>query len=255
MTVSARGERNRAAESRYVPTATDLEDWRRASSRVSHWNRQRKWRLFEREINPQPATRVLDLGYSDEEYSATDNFIEKHYPYPEMLTALGIDEPRRFQERYPRVKTIQYDGVDLPFEDNTFDVVWSNAVIEHVGDRSAQLRFLQEVHRVSRRAFITTPNRSFPVEVHTRTPLLHYLPKTVFDRYLGLIGKSWAAGSYMRLLSLREIKSLLDEAGIVTYKIYRNRLFGLTLDFVVVIGRSDSIKRDVDATPTMAHIS
>jgi hypothetical protein len=96
MTASVGSEQNRASGFLYEPTSADREDWARAKNRVSHWNRRRKWRLFECEINPQPATKVLDAGYSDEEYSMTDNFIEKHYPYPEMLTALGIDEPERF---------------------------------------------------------------------------------------------------------------------------------------------------------------
>ena len=41
----------------------------------------------------------------------------------------------------------------------------------------------REVKRVSRGAFMTTPNRLFPVDLHTRTPLLHYLLKSVFDQY------------------------------------------------------------------------
>ncbi len=64
--------------------------------------------------------------------------------------------------------------------------MWSNAVLEHVGTRDDQLLFLREVRRVGRRVFLTTPNRHFPVEVHTRTPLLHWLPKPVFERYLRL---------------------------------------------------------------------
>ena len=47
--------------------------------------------------------------------------------------------------------------------DGTFDVVFSNAVIEHVGGEEEQLRFVAEALRVGRRAFITTPNRLFPV--------------------------------------------------------------------------------------------
>jgi SAM-dependent methyltransferase len=221
--------------SRYKPTSDDLDDWARYGNRVSHWNRNRKWALFCRELDPQSITRTLDVGYSDEEYSVTDNFIEKHYPYPEMLTALGIEEPARFQGRYPKVRVVRYDGNVFPFKDDEYDIVWSNAVVEHVGDRDAQVRFLREVHRVGKNAFITTPNRHFPIEVHTRTPLLHYLPKAIFDRYLRLIGKSWAAGSYMRLLSNRELRRMLDEAGITKYRIHRNRFLGVTLDFVILI--------------------
>jgi SAM-dependent methyltransferase len=219
------------------------EDWQRrreqsvsnTASRVSLWNRRRKWALFEREMRPNVGMRVLDIGYSEVEHQNADNFIEKYYPYPENLTALGVDEPKQFHVRYPQVKVVQYDGVIFPFEDNAFDVVWSNAVIEHVGDRDRQLQFIREIKRVSTRAFITTPNRHFPLEIHTRTPLLHFLPLSMFEAYLRVIGKGWATEDYMRLLSSRDLRKLLSEAEIASWRIVKNRLGVFTLDFVVLI--------------------
>lgn len=201
---------------------------------ISAYNRRRKWGLFLKEIAPTQEMRVLDVGFSEGEFSSTDNFIEKNYPYPEMLTALGTDIPAKFKLRYPKVSAFHYDGIVFPFEDKTFDVLWSNAVIEHVGDRDKQLFFLKEIKRVSKRAFITTPNRFFPIEVHTLVPFLHYLPKKIFERYLMLIGKRWATGGYMRLLSHAELKSLLADAGITEYRIIKNTLGGSTLDFIVL---------------------
>jgi len=202
--------------------------------RISRYNRRRKWDLFLQEFELFPSTRVLDIGFSEKEYSDADNFIEKHYPYPDKLIALGVDVPGEFKRRYPEVTAVHYDGGTFPFEDREFDIAWSNAVIEHVGDRDRQLHFLKEIDRVSKRAFVTTPNRYFPVEVHTRTPLLHYLPKSVFDKYLALIGKKWATGSYMNLLSRGDLRSLLADAGITDCRIIHNRLACFTLDFVIV---------------------
>jgi SAM-dependent methyltransferase len=151
-----------------------------------------------------------------------------------MLTALGVEETDHFAGRYPKVKAIQYAGDVFPFSDKQFDICWSNAVIEHVGGFERQLRFLKEVKRVSHKAFITTPNRYFPIEPHTRTPLLHYLPKKYFEAYLKLIGKKWATGAYMHLLGMREIYGLLKAADIQKHKVIRNKLFGFTLDFVMI---------------------
>ncbi len=159
--------------------------------------------------------------------------IEKHYPYPGMLTALGIDEAVQFRMRYPEVRTVTYDGINFPFEDGAFDVCWSNAVMEHVGNRDRQLHFLRECARVARRGFLTTPNRWFPVEVHTRTPLLHYLPKPVFEAYLRQTGKAWATGGFMRLLSRQDLHGLLRDAGIEHYRIHGNWLLVAPLDFVI----------------------
>ena len=187
------------------------------------------------EVNPTSEMRVLDVGFSEKEYSDTDNFIEKNYPYPEMLTALGIDIPVKFKTRYPKVTAAHYDGSLFPFEDKAFDALWSNATIEHVGDRSKQILFIKEINRVSKLAFITTPNRFFPIEVHTCTPLLHYLPKKIFHRYLELIGKGWATGEYMHLLSLTELTTILARAGLAKYKIINNQLGGVHHRFLYPI--------------------
>ncbi len=202
-------------------------------NKISHYNRERKWKLFNELLKPTSETTVLDVGFSDEEYSKTDNFLEKNYPYPHNLTALGIDTPNKFAQHYPKVKAVKYTGGRFPFEDKSFDICWSNAVLEHVGDTKKQLYFLQEIHRVAKKGFITTPNKYFPIEVHTRTPLIHYLPKKFFDSYLSLIGKKWATGDYMNLLSLKDIKNLLHNAEISDYKIIKNKLFIFTLDFVI----------------------
>jgi len=218
--------------------------------KISEHNRKRKWKAFTEIIRPGPDLKVLDVGYCDQENVETDNFIEKHYPYPHMLTALGTEAPTIFRQTYPDVNCVHYDGTTFPFRDASFDVCWSNAVIEHVGDRAAQLRFLAETKRVAKRAFITTPNKFFPIEVHTRTPLLHLLPKPVFDRYLKMIGKAWATGEYMNLLSLSDLKRLLRQAGITDFKILKNRLLGFTLDFVVVMNSTDGrskLRSDGDA--------
>lgn len=202
--------------------------------KISKFNRKRKWKTFVDELAPSQSTRVLDVGCSDHEMSETDNFIEKHYPYLENLTALSLEAPSNFKRSYPTVECVQYDGNSFPFGDKSFDICWSNAVIEHVGTREQQLNFLLEIKRVSSRAFITTPNRHFPVEVHTRTPLLHFGPKPIFEWYLRAIGKGWATGSYMNLLTLDDLKGLLRDAGISDYKVVKNRLFGFTLDFVII---------------------
>lgn len=209
--------------------------------RVSGYNRARKWKLFVSEFPPAPETQILDVGYNETEYSATDNYLEKHYPYRAGITALGIEEPVQFSRRYPEIRALSYDGGRFPFDDDDFDICWSNAVLEHVGthaDRwAAQVRFLKEIHRVARAGFVTTPNRHFPIEVHTRTPLLHWLPRPLFEAFLRRTGRGWATGDYMDLLSLSDLKRLLGEAGIDRYRIVQNRLLGFTMDFVVIFRR------------------
>ena len=107
----------------------------------------------------------------------THNFFEELYPWPERITALGLHDGAGFRGAYPEIAYVQGDACALPFPDQSFDVVFSNAVIEHVGDAERQRLFVAEALRVGRRVFLTTPNRWFPIEVHTRLPLVHWLPE------------------------------------------------------------------------------
>ena len=204
---------------------------------VSRYNRDRKWRLFQRVMPFDGRTIILDVGFNDEEYfSDLENYLEKHYPHPENITALGIQEPKKFLERYPQVKAVTYDGVNFPFSDKHFDICWSNAVLEHVGNFDRQVHFLKEVARVSKRFFITTPNRMFPIEVHTKVPFVHYLPTRWRDRVYRFLGKEWATGEYMHLLSKRQLKKALVAAGMGDAVIIENHLGPGTLDFVITNG-------------------
>ena len=202
--------------------------------RVSARSRARKHNFFLETVRPSPQDSILDVGANAVEYSEGDNYLEKHYPHPGRITVISLDDVGNLRIRYPRITFIKGDGTRLPFADKQFDITYSNAVIEHVGDYALQLQFLKELARVSGRGYITTPNRYFPIEVHTRVPLLHLLlPKPLFDSFLHRIGKGWAAGDYMRLLSLADLKRLLSDAGIDRYKITRHRLFGLTMTYTI----------------------
>ena len=187
----------------------------RLTDEISLRSRRRKFALFMETMAPTAETRVLDIGVDDfafgelsrnESSCGTLNFFEDMYPWPGRITALGLHEGERFRASYPSVRYIRGDALELPFEDGAFDVVFSNAVIEHVGGEEEQRRFVAEALRVGRRAFITTPNRWFPVEVHTRLPLVHWLPEAVSHRAYDLARKPWAKRN--RLLGPRSFARL-----------------------------------------------
>jgi len=199
-------------------------------------NRLRKYNLFINHLKPDSDTKILDVGASDVEALDYANLLEKIYPHPENITALGIETyDKEFSRRYPRVKTVTYNGGTFPFDDKEFEICHSSAVIEHVGGADKQKDFLNEICRVSKSSFITTPNRYFPLEVHTRVLFLHYLPKKIFDSFLTKKGKPWATGDYMNPLSLRDIRRLLAECGITSYEILKNKKLGFTIDFIIII--------------------
>jgi len=186
----------------------------RLADAISLRSRRRKLALFLEVMGLTPATTVLDVGVDEvslgdaggQSGCTTHNLLEERYPWPERLTALGLHDGARFRERYPQIAYVQGDACALPFADGAFDVVYSNAVIEHVGGRERQEAFVREALRVGRRVFVTTPNRWFPIEVHTRLPLVHWLPEGPAGRAYDLAGKSWAREN--RLLGPSDLRVL-----------------------------------------------
>jgi SAM-dependent methyltransferase len=160
---------------------------RRVASRVSLRSRERKLRLFLDLMAPGPETTVVDVGVTDAPFGAgsSDNFFEALYPWPERITAVGHTELHRFEAAFPAVAAVRADGRSLPFADGAFDLGFSNAVVEHVaGGRDGQRAFVHELCRVAGRVFVTTPNRWFPLEVHTLLPFVHWLPPGPRSRVL-----------------------------------------------------------------------
>ncbi|MGC1677840.1 MAG: class I SAM-dependent methyltransferase [Candidatus Binataceae bacterium] len=74
------------------------------------------------------------------------------------------------------------DGCMLPFRDGAFDLIFSNSVIEHVGDWAAQQCFAAECRRVGRRYYIQTPDYWFPIEPHMISPFIHWFPRSARER-------------------------------------------------------------------------
>lgn len=101
------------------------------------------------------------------------------------------------------------DARELPFPDNSFDYVFSNAVIEHVGGRDGARKMLAESARVAKvGAFHTTPNRWFPIETHTQLPFLHWLPREWQPAAFAHAGKPhWKLENYW-LFGRRELAAL-----------------------------------------------
>jgi SAM-dependent methyltransferase len=202
----------------------------RLTDAISLRSRRRKFALFMETMAPTAETTVLDVGaddsaFGEHERCGTLNFFEQLYPWPGRITALGLNEGTRFRESFPDTRYVQGNALEMPFADGEFDIVFSNAVIEHVGGREQQRRFVEESLRVARRAFVTTPNRWFPVEVHSRLPFVHWFPNPVAHRAYDLVRKPWAKDN--TLLGPGALRELFPPEA---------RILNLGLTLVVVVG-------------------
>ena len=137
------------------------------SGAISRHFRRRRMERFARECDVGRETRVLDIGGTPDNWGLLED-------RPRVVL---LNTPRAKQELSGAVAWVAGDGRRLPFADGAFDVVFSNSVIEHVGDAASQERFAREAARVGRGFWIETPNRWFPVEQHLLTPFIQWLPR------------------------------------------------------------------------------
>ena len=136
--------------------------------------RKRMYKCLEELMPLAEMKSILDVGVTADRECGFSNFFEAMYPHPERITAFSDQDASWMCENWAGLKFVRGDARKMPFADNSFDFVFSSAVIEHVGSREQQQQFLAECIRVARKhVFITTPNRWYPMEMHSGLPFLH----------------------------------------------------------------------------------
>jgi hypothetical protein len=185
--------------------------------------RANRFRLFVHFMRPGNTAHILDVGG----YPGTwINFA----PCAQSITCLNIHPIDWEVSRAPQhgISVALGDGRNMDtIEDRHYDIVFSNSVIEHVGNWDAQQAFAREIRRVGRNLWVQTPAKGCPVEPHYLAPFVHWLPKKTqkklvrwFSLY-GLVQRPSAAEiedmvESIRLLTKDEMQMLFPDCEILT---------------------------------------
>lgn len=159
------------------------------------------------------------------------------------VTSVDVEDTRMVFDGYAFQRV---ESTKLPFADNSFDVVVTNHVIEHVGGRAAQAEHLSEILRVLRPAgivYLAVPNRWMLVEPHYKLAFLSWLPHGLRTPWL----KLWGKGAFYDCepLQLGELEDLARTTGF--HPLNRSAIaFRLTL---AIEGANGSLARFVSSLP------
>jgi SAM-dependent methyltransferase len=198
-------------------------------ARLSKISRTRKLELFNKLMNPTKEMKILDIGA--EINPTNENIIQfiDGYPWNNNVSAINLSPEHisLIKQYYPEVDARVGDACALPWEDKHFDIVYSNAVIEHLGSFENQKKMAAEVMRVGKSWFITTPNRWYPFEFHMRLPFVTWLPRNGYIRFGQLISYNHVERKYMtgikrdglRLITAKELKHCFPSSRIIKQRV------------------------------------
>jgi hypothetical protein len=197
-----------------------------------------KW--FMRTVQPCSGDRILDVG-------GYPGFWTQHESFQAQIDCLNTHPVSTSEEDHRReIRSMVGDGCDLKFDENTYDVGFSNSVIEHVGSWERQKAFASELRRVAKSLWVQTPAYECPFEPHYLAPFIHYLPARLQKKLLrwftlwGWLQRPTPkqideAVETTRLLKRREMSELFPDCEILV-----ERLFGILPKSYVAVRRNPS---------------
>jgi hypothetical protein len=188
------------------------------------WRRKRFAR-FERWITPKDHEKLLDLGGYPMNWFGKGRVIGEVH-----VVNLGLAEFANPPDGSPVIRAINGDARCLDMEDDQYDIVFSNSVIEHVGSLEDQQAFAREASRLGTRVWIQTPAFECPLEPHFLGAFIHWFPRNwhaPMARFLSVRGLTGAAkpqdlreiAASTRLLSRREMQILFPDCKIWTERL------------------------------------
>lgn len=183
--------------------------------------RVRRFQWFLEAARPGPGCTLVDVG------GYWWNWVGRAGSFGSIVCVNPVEAGDGTAAGLPNVRQEKGDGCALRHGDGSFDIAFSNSVIEHVGDLAKQEAFAREVRRVGRKVWVQTPALECPFEPHLLAVGLHWIPGRV--GYLArkyLSPRAWMDGpgsetmrdilDHTRLLSRREFESLFPDCRIVT---------------------------------------
>jgi len=193
--------------------------------------RRRRMNRFVETFQPTAEATVLDVGGTPYNWERIDA------KFPVTLLNTEPLEPDGLDARY---MLVQGSGTQLDFADRSFDIAFSNSVIEHVGSFDAQRAFAEELRRVGRQLWVQTPARSFFFEPHLLAPFIHFLPLSWQRRLV----RNFTLWGWITRPSQASVDRMLGELRLLDYAIFRDlfpdceirreRFLGFTKAFVAV---------------------
>ena len=199
--------------------------------------RTEMYRLLQKNIDKSKINSILDIGTTEEDSLESSNFFIKKFKNIKIKKTISnqIIKNKSFKKKINKSITSYFSKNMI--KNYKSDLVISSATIEHVGNYKKQIKMIKNVILLTNKFFfITTPNRFYPIDFHTKIPLLHLFPKKIHRFFLNILSlKEYAKEENLNLISKYEIVNFLDKINTKEFniKIFNIKLFGLTSNLII----------------------
>lgn len=203
-----------ASARHYYRDTLGLPDWNwRTSSRLKRDYEAFMFSKLEQHTGSLEGKSILDLGcgWGGVVLHAADKASKAVGIEPDM-ERLGIARALQKETGAAQVELLEGVGEKLPFADNTFDVIASYQVLEHVQDPA---KVMQEVSRVLKPGGVfhfSTPNYMAFYEPHYKIFWLPLMPKFLGRLYLRLRGRKPEFVNHINYVNPISIRRMLKES-------------------------------------------
>lgn len=200
--------------------------------------RNEMFKILKENIYNLKIKSILDIGTTEEDSLKSSNFFIKKFNNIKNKKTISNQKIKKKKFTKNLIKSITSSFSNNEIKNFKSDLVISSATIEHVGNSRKQIKMIKNVILLTKKIFfITTPNRFFPIDFHTKIPLLHLLPKKLHRLILNFIFlKEYAKEENLNLISQNEIFFFLKEINSKEFdiKILNIKLFGFISNLIIL---------------------
>ena len=196
---------------------------------------QRRLEMIAEWGNERLTGRILENG------CGVGMYVQKLQAYGGQVYGLEYEFERAAEAHAYSDLIVNAAGENLPYPANSFDLILSHEVIEHVADDREAIQEMVRALKPGGRITLFCPNRGYPVETHGiywrgkyhfgNIPLVNYLPRKWRDKL----------APHVEVYTRRDLEKLF--AGLPVRFVYRTIVFGAYDNLIARFGVFGKILR------------
>ena len=170
-------------------------------------------------------------------------YVEHLSPFGGKIFGLEYDFERTVEAGKNAERIINAAGENIPFPTNTFDLILSHEVIEHVQNDAKAIKEMIRVLKVGGRITLFVPNRGYPFETHG----IYWRGKYRFGNilFVNYLPRKWRdkLAPHVEIYTRKDLEKLFEDLPVKF--IERTIVFGAYDNIIARLGGAGKVLRSI----------